>query len=267
MMWSNDKLPMLANSLITEYDISMGNVSIMEAFELVPKEMIDYLKGLSKYERVVKVGLLQKEDKEFAKKLEDGFTQAVQKFIQSNHLDIDTDVTDIRRDAVYVVSRPIRYTSFSKGAIKFRPKSSYHAMLKLSQGLMVFYRNRSEIKEGMHHIEVDGLIREDAKAFNEVMRRLTPGPLAFLEEFMEVTEGCNQRKSEMYRWLIDFADLYKSKKLDPEYYREFTKKATFRIITEEGTHEVTNFEEEMFDDLDISYNYTHMIVPLLQIIV
>lgn len=263
MMWSNDKLPMLANSLITEYDISMGNVSIMEAYHLAPKEMTDYLRTLPKYDRNVKVGLLQKENKEFAKKLEQGFDNAVKMFVSENHLDPDTDVTDVRRDAVYVVSRPILHTSFADGVIQFRPKSSYHAMIKL-MGLSIFYRNRNE---GAPHIEVDGLISENAKGFEETMRRLEPGPLAFLEEFMDVTEGCNQRRSDMYRWMIKFTELYKEKKLDVEYYREFTKKACFRVTTAEGSYEVDRFEEDMFENLDITYNFRNLIVPILQIIV
>lgn len=268
MTWSNDKLPLLSNSLITEYDIAAGNVSVMEAFGLKPKEMTDYLRSLPKYERNVKVGLLQKEDKAFASALEESFTKAVQNFIHANHLDIDTDVTDIRRDAVYVVNRPIRYKNFVNGIIKFRPKSTYHAMIKIDPPIMIFYRLRSEMKEGDRHIEVDGLIRDNAKNFSEIMDLLTPGPLAFFEEFMEVVEAYPQNRAKWYDWIIEFSKFYKERKLDPEYYREFTKKATFKIFGDEGSqYESKIFENDMFPDLDISYNFDHIIRPLLQIIV
>ena len=89
MTWTNDGLPFLVNSLITEYDIKSGNTSIMRTYQLADSDTISKLEKLPKGERVRQVGLMQRDDKEFAKKLEASFNDAVDKFLKANELDVD----------------------------------------------------------------------------------------------------------------------------------------------------------------------------------
>ena len=107
MNYLNDGLPFLVNCSITEYDIKSGNVSVMSEYNLIPKETIDEIARLPKSERVKRVGILQINNKPFAKSLENGFNLAVQEFIKQNGLDIDVDILAVKKDAVFVINKPI----------------------------------------------------------------------------------------------------------------------------------------------------------------
>lgn len=267
MMWSNDKLSILANSLITEYDIRQANVSVMDTFGLVPAEELKRLRALPKDQRVRTVGLMIRDSKDLAKKLEEGFNTIVSSFIRANDLDTDVDVTDIRRDAVFVVNRPIKYKTFADGKIRFVQKNRYHAMLKFPNNLGFFFRVRSEGDKDLS-IVVDGLINKQSEERDDIIRKLVPGPLALLNEFVDVVESCNFHRFTIYKWLIEVADLYKRRQLDIEYYRELTRNAMFHVTDPSGDSSYVDYVDEAFiDDLDITYNYTNVIIPLLRLVV
>ena len=267
MTWSNDKLSILANSLITEYDIRQANVSVMDSFGLLPAQELDRLRALPKDQRNRTVGLMIRDSKELAKKLETGFNTVVKSFIQANDLDTDVDVTDIRRDAVFVVNRPIKFKTFAGGKIQFVQKNRYHAMLKLQGNLGFFFRVRSE-DEPSFSIVVDGLINKQNEERDDVIAKLTPGPLALLNEFVDVVESTNFNRFSIYKWLIEVADLYKRRQLDLEYYRELTRNAMFHLRDPIGDSSYVDYaDESMIEDLDISYNFTNVIIPLLRLVV
>jgi hypothetical protein len=258
MTWTNDGLPLLINSQITEYDIKSGNTSIMHTYHLMPEETIRELEALEKDQRLIRVGLLMRENKEFSKALEASFNDAVNRFIDANDLDRDVDILAIRRDAVFVVNRPIRQTQFGEH-LKFRPKNEYHAALQIGPRLEFYFKRNGQI-------DIKNFVQED-KDFGHALVKLKPGMLSFLQEFVDVAEGSNMDLRKVYAWIKEFAKYYKERELDVEYYREFTREALFRVNGFDGPTMMDIVPDDMIDDVDITFNYRNIIIPLLQIIV
>lgn len=257
MNFLNDAMPFLVNCKITEYDIKSGNTSIMRHFQLMPEEVISQLESMSKEQRVVSVGLLQKNNREFARSLEAGFNKAVDQFLSQNGLDMDVDVLAIRRDAVFVINKPVPHPKIGNDVL-FRPKHTYHACIQIER-MQFFFERGQEVK-------VDHFIQEE-KDTKGILPKLRKGMIDFLQEVVELCESTNMDKSKIYPFLSEFASLYKSRQLDVEYYREFTRDALFRVVSEEGETYMDEIPDYMVDDLDITYNYVHIFIPLLQAIV
>ena len=257
MQYVNDGIPFLVNSLITEYDIRHGNTSIMRHFRLQPDDVVTRLDALPKGERNRQVGLMVRDDHEFGKRLEKGFNDVVEEFLSVNGLDIDVDIQAIRRDAVFVVNHPVRVTNIGD-AVHFVPKNEYTGILKLKQLEFYFRADGS--------VDIKNFVSTDSD-INHALEKLQPGPIAFLQEFMEVCATSNMDRRKIYRWIKEFAEYYKAKKLDFEYYREFTRDALFRFVVDGEPFYGDVMTEEMVEDLDISYNYLNLFVPLLQVLI
>lgn len=259
MLWINDSQPFLVNAAITEYDIRQGNVSVMKTFQLAPDDTIKELMSLPKDERNVRVGLLMREDKSFSKALEKGFDDVVKQFIENNGLDLEEDVLAIRRDAVFVINRDIPQPNVGE-YVTFRPKGVYHSYLQLNTKLEFFFA-------GDELPEVKGFVQAK-NDINNALEKLKPGMFSFLKEFIDVCRMSNMNRRTIYKWLKDFCKYYKEKALDLEYYREFTREALFRIKGLGDDDTMTELvTDDLLDNLDISYNYLHIIIPLLQIII
>jgi hypothetical protein len=92
--------------------------------------------------------------------------------------------------------------------------------------------------------------------------------ISFLQEFIELAESSNMNREKIYEWMRDFCTLYRDRALDVEYYREFTRDALFCVREKDGASTMLEgVPDYMIEDLDISYNYMNIIVPLLQILV
>lgn len=254
MIWASE-VRLLFNASITEYDIRHANVSVMRWLELKPPEVLDALDAMARNDRQRAVGLMSRDSKEFSQKLEAGFDDIIKEFIQANELDPEVDITDIRRDAVFVVNRPIPQVTFHD-VITFVDKNHYHAMVKIGPKLAFFFPSEGDVR-------VSGLIRADKPEYAETVEKLKPGMLAFLSEFIEVLESTPDRK-KVIRWLRDFVLLYKRRELDIEYYREFNRDAKFRVRQGEQNTLFDQGTDELADLVDISFNFINIIVPILQ---
>lgn len=258
MNYVNDGLPFLVNSRIVEYDMAKGNTSVMREYHLLKDEDIDTLESLPKEDRVRRVGILQKNNRFLAQSLESCFDKAVQSFMDENELDIDVDVLCIRRDAVFVVNKPIRNEVIGTH-LHFRPKKIYHASLQIGPKLHFLFE-----EDGPLH--VDHFIREE-KDYDGILAKLHLGILDFIEEFVSTCEGCNMNREIVYQYIHNFCTLYKEKRLDWEYYREFTREALFHLSLNGEVHYVDYLTEDLEPYLDISHNYRAIIIPLLQILI
>lgn len=258
MNYVNDGLPFLVNCMITEYDIKSGNTSVMRHYKLMPEEVIQHLEQMTKEERVKAVGILQRNNKEFARNLEASFNLAVDEFLKQNDLDIDVDVLCVRRDAVFVVNKAVPHPSIGED-IHFRPKHTYHASLQIGPKWHFFFEKDKPVK-------VDHFLQE-SKDVKGALPKLREGIMDFLREFVEICESTNMDRGKVYAFLKDFATAYKEKRLDLEYYREFTTDALFHIHTEDEETYFDELPEYMIDDLDISFNYRNIIIPLCEILI
>ena len=258
MNYVNEGLPFLVNCQITEYDMAKGNTSVMRHYHLIPEEDIRSIEQMPKEERVRAVGMLQRNNREFARALESSFNLAVKEFLKQNDLDIDVDVLCVRRDAVFVVNKGVQKPTIGEH-IMFRPKHQYHAALQIGPKWHFFFEKDRPIK-------IDHFLQQ-TKDERGVLDKLREGIVDFLREFVELCESTNMNRNVIYEWLNQFCTFYKEKKLDLEYYREFTPDALFHLSTEDGDTYLEDVPEYLVEDLDISYNYRNIIVPLCQILI
>ena len=52
-----------------------------------------------------------------------------------------------------------------------------------------------------------------------------------------------------------------------EYYREFKPDPKFKVIFGDSPMAIDGADEYYYDDLDISYNYLNIIIPVLKVII
>lgn len=239
---------MVLNSTIVEYDIKQANVSLLEYYELLPPKSIEQIRSMPPDKRKVTVGLLMQRDKELATKLENGFDEIMTMFIKSNNLDIDLDVLTIKKDACFIISKTPAKTTF--GPITFRPKGVYHSFLMI--GNFEFYIN----DEG---VDVKGLQKQASLHRN--------GILHLIKDVVDTAISANGDKSVMNKYLSELVLAYKKRELEFDYYREFNSSSQFHVSFDGESYLYDNISEIDIPDLDISFNYVNIILPLVRLFV
>lgn len=239
---------MILNSIIVEYDIKQANVSLLEYYELLSPSQIERIRNMPSEQRKVTVGLLEQKNKELATKLENGFDEIMMKFISSNNLDIDIDILTIKKDACFIISKTPSITSF--GPIVFRPKGIYHSFLMI--GNFEFYINDVGV-------DVKGLQKQASLHQN--------GILHLIKDVVDTAISANGDKSVMNKYLSELVLAYKKRELEFDYYREFNSSSQFHVLFDGESYLYDNISEIDIPDLDISYNYVNIILPLVRLFV
>lgn len=239
---------MVLNSTIVEYDIRSANTSILEFYGMLPKKTLDILNKYPKDKREVTVGLMLQKDKELSKELEKKFTEVMMRFINDNMFDIDYDVLCIKKDAAFIINKTPTITTY--GPIEFRPKGRYHTFFNMSP--FEFYINDEEVV---------------VKGLQKQAHLHTNGILSLIKDIANLCKSTAYSKAEVYKYLSDLAESYKKKELDFEYYREFNSSSKFKVIIDDHVYMFSDISEEDIPDLDISYNYINIILPLIRLFV
>ena len=249
MFYTNDYLNPIINGQIVEYDIKSGNTSIMRTYRLAPEKEILQLESLDKKERVVEIGKKMRRDKEFSKKLEKGFNDAVQQFIKQNQIPHDK-IVSIKRDAVFVSSYPI--TQLDVGdSIHFVPKNEYCGFIKLNH--LEFYIRSDKT------IDVKG-ISDDKLYLHE------DGVLDIIRYGYQLCVDSNMDYFEISRGMSELVQSYKGRELSLNSYREFNPSSAFRIHQLGKEIMMENISEAMLNRCDIYYNYDKIIIPLIRVL-
>ncbi len=248
MFWKNPDFDKVINSRVIEWDIKSGNTSIMRAFNLCPIERIQELEGMKKQDRVIAVGNMMK-DSEFSKKLEAGFNQVVNEFIELNELNKDDDVLRIMRDAVYVINKPIKYDTIREYC-HFIPKNEY---------IGYFFLKPYEFFIGQHNIDVKGI--DDGKLASH-----ENGTLRVIRDVYDACVEYNMDQVKINAFMKGVVDAYIHRDLEFDAYREFNNESIFRVNM--YGHEVLSdaITERDLPDVDISFNYLKIIIPLIKLL-
>ena len=247
MFRTNDALNPTINSRIVEYDIKSGNTSVMEYFQLRTITLIEELKSLGKKERVVAIGNMMREDKEFSKKLEESFNKIVELFIQENHLSED-DIVSIKRDAVFVKMRENLITDFGT-SVHFIPKNEYVGFIKLKN--IEFW-----IKD-KNGIDVKGID-------DELLHLHENGMLSLIRYIYENASKSGMDKVFMNRIFSEVLRCYKNRELEFDVYREFNPESKFKILMMNQFVMMDTMTETMIDRCDIRYNFENILIPLIR---
>lgn len=252
------------NSNVVEWDMRRAGIHIIKELQLLPEKEIKYFESLSKKESDVAIGKRQIDDKEFSKRFEQGFTDMMGQFLNQNDLDIDFDVISIKKDACFVINRDIKNPRIGKW-IEFVPKNKYHAYVNLKPFLKKgkgyeFYFSRD------NRIDVKGL-SSDKEIRGKLISLHKNGMLNLLDTTIYLAEKTGLDPKQMNQFLHNFVEMYKRKELDYDYYREFSIESKFRYNFLGNEMMTDHIDESMLEKIRIDFNYIHIVLPLINLIV
>jgi len=252
MFKTNKEIKLEHSCSIIEYDIKSANVSVSREYNLLNDDLLDKISKMEKTHRVIAMGKIMRKNKEFSKELEKSFNDVIERFISQNELDIKKDIISIKRDAVFVLNKPIKKSTIGD-YIKFEEKNMYHAYLYLKPYELYFKRNGD--------IDIKGL-NDDNKEKHK------SGILNLLNEYIDCLESSRGNKRKINVFMKDVIESYKNKELPIEVYREFNETSMFKTMMYNNVVYLDYIDENMLmsDDVDIIFNYVNVILPLFRFI-
>ena len=201
-IYMNPNIEYLFGDEIIEYDIRDAGFNIIKQYKLLPNDKIRELELLGKgTTRHIAVGKLQREDKEFSKKLSNKFAEVREIFISTNDIS-DNDIISVKKDAIFITGRCKRVKF---GNIEFAEKNLYTSYIRFPN------INNLEIYYSSDNIDIKGM---NEHAINR--HRL------YMYDFIRSTIDMIENKDiRIKRKLMKFINDYKFQNLDEEYYVEF----------------------------------------------
>lgn len=200
--WLNPSIQYLIGSEIIEYDLRDAGFNLIKQYKLLPENKIKELESLGKgLERHIEVGKLQRDDKEFSKRLTDKFAEIRTVFISANKL-TDNDIISVKKDAIYTIGQ-VNKTKFGK--LEFAQKNIYSSYIRLEN------INNLEIYYSSDKIDIKGMGENAINRHRLYM-------LEFIKKIFSMMESNNP---SVRRYITRFIDDYKFHNLEDEYYIEF----------------------------------------------
>lgn len=253
----NTTRPFEVNSSIIEWDMKRAGPNLIKEFGLLPMKEIEKLELLSKKECDIAIGKLQIKNVEFSKELDKAFTDSMIMFLNENGIDKELDVISIKKDACFVINKKISKFKFGK-YIEFIPKNQYHAYININPFEFYFKRNGE--------IDIKGLIG-DKKKRSEIIKLHENGMINFLFYIVDLAEKTNLSTKQINEFLHRFVEMYKQRELEFDYYREFNVESRFRYQFAGAEVMADRIDESMLQKVDIRYNYIHLILPIINLLI
>lgn len=238
--WTNPSYDSMFNKEILEYDIESAGLNLSIKYNLLSEDTCEKLKELDKSKRVIKLGLLQKEDADFNRKLKEAFRDIRRVFFESNELDLQ-DIVSIKKDAIFVL-KECSITKFDN--VVFRVKNIYTSYIHL--GRLEFYYNPDKI-------DVKGLGENDRKYHEDFIIKMIRGYIRIRE---------NEPKEQGLKYIMRYIDDYKTFSLPVEFYKEFRSGGLYQLIDNPDQIPYLDFPEERKDELDVMYNFLEVFTKL-----
>ena len=195
-LWRNPGFDLLFGTRIVEYDMRSAGLNLIIYYKLLPEEQIQELQRMEKHAKDVKIGLLQKHNKEFTKQLSEAFAQARKMFFEANGLS-EENVLAIKKDAIFTMDVYPSQTAFDN--LEFVPKNTYSSFLYLNK--LEFYVNTK-----LRLIDIKGLGQKES--LDEVRRLHGDYMLRFFQNYCSMMEK-HLSNQDMMRWLTDFIRKYR----------------------------------------------------------
>ena len=245
-LYRNEDIEYLVNVDIIEYDLKSAGFNISKTFKLLDEKTIKRLEILDKKSRQIELGLLIKNDKEFGKRLNDGFAEARKRFFELNNLQ-DENVISIKKDAIFTT---VRCFNTKVGEyLNFVEKNTYTSYYNI---------NNIEFYYSKNHLHVKGISDDLLEKHKEYM-------LEFLSHLFYLNETSTEKMRN--KFIMEFIKYYKSKQLDIGYYRELNRYSVYRLNMEMNGEKVGIDEISEKQYIDIGYNYFRYIIPILNMVI
>lgn len=234
-------------NLIYSYDMQQAGLSVLREKKILSKEEGERYAALPKHERVVAIGKLCQSSQEITQELEEGLKDAVFDFCRVNDIGED-DLISIKKDAIYCIKAA---TTLRMGDyVQWIEQTKYHCFYSF-RGVEVYFSNTENI------LDIKGITDDGRK-----LHSLHFSPL--LAQMLRNAIATNRQAQMLF-----FKNLrrdYLSLSLHQECYREFTRDSKYKLNqTLAGMSLYSDFYVP--DSVDISYNYQHVMVPIISSII
>lgn len=244
----NTNTTYLKNVKIREYDMRDGGFSLIKHNKLLDKETIDMLSRLPKMKRHYMIGDMQRENTDLAKKMLEGFKESRRILFEENDIE-NSQILSIKKDAVFTIDKSLNYLELNEH-VKFVLKHTYSSYLFLN-GIEFYYNYRD------NSIDVKGI-----KSHND------DGIILEVKRIMRLLENTTKPES-LFNIVRKLKIDYVNRDLDIECYRELNPNRLFKFNKQfiKTSLYFDKVSEDNLDNIDITYNFANVIIPLINLIV
>jgi len=238
----------LLKSVIREYDMKEAGFNLIKEYELLKPSKIKYLEeNFTKQERTIEIGKLQIDNSIFTRNLMNAFKEARVEFCNQNELE-NADILSIKKDAIFVIKKQCKNLKVGNN-IEFSMKNRYSSYCYLNK--IEFYYSVWN-----NNFDIKGAVDNDHPL------------LAHICSIIKLNEKANN-KELIFKNLQKLRLDYLERKLPIEFYREINPNNSYRL-SDRYTKYVLYLDDandELLQNIDISYNYINFIVPLISILI
>ena len=238
----NPNIPYIFNREIIEYDLKEAGYSIVREFNLLDDKRLGVLDTLDKTSRHVKLGIYQRDDKDFKENYIKAFSIARRFFIEDNNLTKD-DIISIKKDALFICKR-CEHQKFGK-YLHFRPKNIYTSYIRLDNKLELYYSKDK--------LDVKGIKDEYLELHKDYI-------IKFIKTYFNKIE--TEDSKSVLNYVRRYIDKYKNKELEVGYYRTFDKRSVIEFNDYVDSYVLT---ESIKNDIDIRFNLFNVFIKLIKI--
>lgn len=207
LLWINPNIQYMFHSNIVEYDMRAMSVSISERYNLLDSETIALLKLMPKEERTKKVGLLQRDNKDYSNRLIECELETRRKFLEINNIQED-DVLSLHSDACIFKSTKEIINNIE--GVEFKHANTWSAYMNY-RGIEMFYDN------GV--IDYKGIPKQ-------MLGQHTLGVHSYL---LNVFNKIENYDSDILDFLAKFESKYLQYRLPDQYYLPFGKMGEYQM--------------------------------------
>ena len=207
LLWFNPNIQFMFHSNIVEYDMRAMSVSVSEKYGLLDEETIRILRLLPKDQRTKRVGLMQRDNKEYSQRLIECELDTRRKFLEANNLD-ETNVISLHSDACIFNSKNKIINNID--GIEFKHENTWSAYM-FYKGIEMFYS--------------DGVITYKGIP-KEMLNQHTLGIHKFL---CNVFNKVDNYDTDILPFLSKFQKNYLQDKLPEFYYVPFGRTGEYKM--------------------------------------
>lgn len=241
----------LRNKDIREYDIQSGGYNVTIAEKLIDDEnLIKQLRIANKHERQVLLGLYARDTPGYSKALNEAFRKYVTAFVELNDVRRER-VLFIKKDSVTLFDSPISRFKFKN--VLFTERGRFTSYLKIKN--LEFYIGK--------HVRDDLIKGITLPDYSDTL----------IEEIFKIMRLAEFNDSKFIsKYLTELRQNYVNKVLANSYYRELSVNAGYNIKKQMLTQKLYSShafsdDNSFFDEVDISYNYNHILIPLFELFI
>ena len=212
---SLDDLSMVGNLQVdfSDYDEEIQEIN----FKLLPKEIISELKLMSKTQRTIKMGKLQRDDKQFSENLLAGIRNIRKKFIEMNNL-TENDILSLHSDACFINTNKSIISNIE--GVNFRKKNSWNSYVRY-KGIEMFYKY--DIKNNYidyKNVPIE-MVQQHEMGLNTYLKRV----FGYIEDYDE----------NVLKYIAKFQKQYLKNELPEYFYTPFGRNGTNKFSNMELT--------------------------------